>query len=323
MLKDQFGREFSYLRLSVTDKCNYRCQYCLPDGYQKPDMPVSELSAGEIIQLASAFVESGIEKIRVTGGEPSLRKDLLEILCRLKSIDGLKKLAVTTNGYRLLKDWQDWHRAGVDQINISIDSLNREKFTQITGHDHLPRILEAIGQISANTDIKLKVNAVLMKDLNQEDFSDFVEFVRGKNISVRFIEVMQTQHQATFFAEHHLRGTVLQDYLLENGWQLSIRNKSDGPALEYWHPNYQGRIGLIMPYSKDFCSSCNRLRLDHQGRMHLCLFADDALDLRAQLDLSQVELITYMQALLAQKTASHLLHKGDAGHTKNLSAIGG
>ncbi|WP_221793623.1 GTP 3',8-cyclase MoaA [Oceanobacter mangrovi] len=322
-LQDRFGRQFSYLRLSITDVCNFRCSYCLPDGYQKQSGP-EPLQLDEIQRLLAVFAQLGTRKVRITGGEPSVRKDLTEIIQLAANTDGIDQVALTTNGYKLAENIAAWHAAGLQQLNVSIDSLDAERFQQITGYSHLARIIEGIDQALA-LGLKVKVNAVLLKGFDQTELALFENWLKQTPVSVRFIELMQTGDQPVFFSEHHVRGEAIRQQLLDNGWSLRPRQPHDGPALEFSHPDYQGRFGLIMPYSKDFCSSCNRLRISSLGKLHLCLFGDQGHDLRQLLDGSHTsdELAAELQHLLGIKSETHYLHAGETGAMRHFAMLGG
>jgi cyclic pyranopterin phosphate synthase len=322
MLEDAIGRRFYYLRLSVTDVCNFRCTYCLPDGYQgKPDQ--SFLSLSEIRQTLIAFAALGTEKVRITGGEPGLRRDLPEIIDAAARTPGIRTVALTTNGYKLAERIAHWRQAGLSQLNVSIDTLDAAEFQSITGHDRLADILRGLDAAIAEG-LSVKVNAVLMRGL-PDQLTTFLSWLKAMPVTLRFIEVMETGDHSAFFREHHISGQSVKQQLLASGWHAVQRRRDAGPAEEFWHPDYQGRIGLIMPYSQDFCSSCNRLRISSTGKLHLCLFSDSGLDVRPwmQPDIPSTELQAQLAALLKHKAPSHLLHDGQTGGTQNLSIIGG
>lgn len=322
MLQDSLGRRFYYLRLSVTDVCNFRCTYCLPDGYQgKPEE--SFLSAHELEAASRAFVAMGTKKIRLTGGEPSLRKDFTEILSRLKGISGLETLAMTTNGYKLPQRIEGWAKAGLDQLNVSIDSLDPAEFHRITGHNRLEEVLEGIAE-AKSLGLKVKVNSVLMRGVN-DDLDATLNWLKTTPVTLRFIEVMETADQEVFFRQYHQSGSSIREQLLEKGWQPIIRGVAAGPAQEFWHPDYQGRIGLIMPYSKDFCSTCNRLRISSLGKLHLCLFSEQGIDIRPYLQpgVATDDLVAAVTGHVSTKVAGHRLVDHESGATANLSQIGG
>ena len=324
MLRDNFGREFHYLRLSITDVCNFRCSYCLPDGYEgKPDEAF--LSLDEIRRVCAAFGAAGTRKIRITGGEPSVRKDLTEIIRTVKATPGIEKVAITTNGYRLPKLIDQWADAGLDALNLSIDSLDPAVFQTITGHSRLHELLDGLDRAIALGIPTIKVNAVMLRGLNDNQLDPFLNWLKNKPITLRFIELMQTGDNSQFFAKHHIAGENLRLWLLDNGWSQALRSIDAGPAQEFYHSDYQGRIGLIMPYSKDFCSTCNRLRMDSTGKLHLCLFSDTGIDVRPLLksDDQREELIEFLANQLTDKKVSHFLQDGKSGGTRHLAMIGG
>lgn len=323
MLSDAFGRQFTYLRLSVTDVCNFRCQYCLPDGYQC-DRTRNEMSLEEIGRVATAFTQLGIQKIRLTGGEPSIRRDLVEIIARLRALDGLKTIALTTNGYKLPQKVSGWVEAGLDALNVSVDSLDARLFQSLTGHNRLREVLEGIDK-ALSLGLKVKVNSVLLRGWNDHQLDQFLAWIKDTPISIRFIELMQTSDNLAYFKRHHVSGALVRDKLYTLGWREVARSPTSGPAVEMVHPDYAGRIGLIMPYSPDFCRRCNRLRISSEGNLHLCLFASEGHSLRhfMQNDAQLSQLKAQILALLQRKSEGHQLHQGRTGMTKQLAMIGG
>ena len=323
MLTDNFGRRFSYLRLSITDVCNFSCTYCLPDGYQC-DQPRDFLSLCEIKRLTKAFSELGTEKIRITGGEPALRKDLPDIIRICKETPGIKKVAITSNGFKLTEHLPQWLDAGIDAINISIDSLDPRQFHAITGHDKLQTILDGIDMGLTDGRATIKVNTVLMRQYSGKDIQSYLDWIKDTPITLRFIELMQTGDNKEFFDAQHVQGSRIKQNLILDGWLPVIQTKSAGPAQEFYHPDYQGKVGLIMPCSKDFCNSCNRLRISSSGKLHLCLFGDEGLSLREQLQSDDiVPLQQQIVSLLDDKKATHFLHEKLTGATKHLAMLGG
>ena len=323
MLSDNFGRKFYYLRLSITDVCNFKCNYCLPDGYQC-DTDRDFLSLPEIKRIAKAFAELGTEKIRITGGEPSLRKDLPEIIRALKQTPGIKHVAITTNGYKLPEHLPAWLDAGIDSINISIDSFDPRQFHSITGHNKLEHILKGIDSAMLDGRATLKVNTVLMREFNGFELDNFQQWVKDKPVSLRFIELMETGDNKDFFNKQHVSGESIKQRLVSQGWLPAIRDKAAGPAQEFFHPDSLGKIGLIMPYSKDFCASCNRLRISSLGKLHLCLFGEQGLPLKDYLQSDDLTpLKQQVVALLADKKETHYLQENLTGATKHLAMLGG
>ncbi len=323
-LVDPFGRTFCYLRLSITDVCNFRCQYCLPNGYKR-QTEEPELSQSEIRRIIHAFSEVGVWKIRITGGEPTVRSDFLDIANTISSIPNIRKVALTTNAFRLAQLAKDIKRAGISAVNISIDSLNPEQFHQVTGKKMLDKVLAGVDE-ALNVGLSpIKVNVVLLKHINDHELDLFLDWVRYKPVSVRFIELMQTSDNKDYFNHHHLSASVIRDRLVGAGWVRAQRESGGGPAVEFKHPEYSGSIGLIAPYSKDFCASCNRLRITSRGALRLCLFGTANHPLRHLLksDSQKEELKEEIINLLYRKKASHFLHDGQVGNMANLSTVGG
>ncbi len=322
-LSDSFGRRFNYLRLSITDVCNFRCNYCLPDGYCSSEK-TDNLSLTEIHTLVSAFASMGTKKIRITGGEPSLRKDYIDIIECCKSIDGIETVALTTNGYRIDKDLKRLHAAGLDALNLSADSLDPDTFQLITGHKKLTKVLDAVDEAIALGISRVKLNAVLLREYNLRELRQFMAYVKSRPVSVRFIELMQTGDNEDFFTRQHVSGTAVQSVLEHEGWMQVMKRDDDGPAVAFRHPDYQGSIGLIMPYSKDFCQSCNRLRVSSAGNLHLCLFSESNIPLMRWLSTGDATLVAEkIQQYVSDKTQGHRLHEGFSGSTKQLAMIGG
>ncbi len=277
----------------------------------------------------SGFTDIGISKIRLTGGEPAVRKDFTAIINAVSKISQVKKIAFTTNGYNLKKYAREWFDAGAAAVNISVDSLNCEHFQKITSHNKLDLVLKGIEE-ALKVGFKVKINAVLLKGINDSEIADFIAFVKDKNITLRFIELMQTGDNLEYFTKHHISSEIVKNYLLENGWTGEIRQSSarcdDGPAANYQHANSLGKIGIIAPYSKNFCDSCNRLRVTSKGDLRLCLFGDKSHSLRPLLqEISQKELLQdKIKELLHIKTPSHFLNAGNSGGLiTNLSSLGG
>jgi cyclic pyranopterin phosphate synthase len=321
-LQDTLGRQFSYLRLSITELCNFRCGYCLPEGYQCQNK--NYLNLNEIKNLLMAFATLGIKKIRLTGGEPTLRKDFLAIAKIAMATPGIEKTTFTTNGYKLREQANNYFSAGFKEMTVSIDSLDPETFQKITGHNRLPDILKGI-EHAHQLGIKQKINVVLLKDLNDHEFLDFVAWIKNKPYTVRFIELMRTNTHEAYHQQHHISAQDFEKQLQDAQWQLTPRSITDGPAKTYAHPDYQGKIGFIAPYSKDFCQSCNRLRISSTGDLHLCLFSELGYCLRSllQKESQQDALKENILTLLSHKLPSHLLAENNSGALATFSTIGG
>ena len=328
ILKDSFGRKFPYIRLSISDVCNFKCGYCLPDGYKidKSDNR-SFLNIEEIGRLAKALSELGVSKIRLTGGEPTVRKDFFEIVKIIKKNSGIKKTVITTNGYRLDKIADNIKNSGLDGINISIDSLNADTFKKITGHDRLGEILKGIKNLQKLNFKNIKINAVLLKGVNdtEKDFNDWAEFIKNNEIDFRYIELMQTGDNLDYFNNYHVPAKKFTNYLNNNNWVIQTFGKDAGPSKNYLNPKFKGKFGVIAPYSKDFCKSCNRLRITAKGDLRLCLFGNTGINIRhlMQKDNQIEELKDLILKQLNFKKESHYLEIGETGLTKNLSTTGG
>lgn len=321
-LEDRFGRRFAYLRLSITDVCNFRCEYCLPDGYQ--GKPGGFLGRDEIRRLVAGFAEMGIRKLRITGGEPLVRRDVVELCGLARATPGIEKLALTTNGYRLAGIADALREAGLDAVNVSLDSLDPEGFERITGDRRHAEVMAGIDAALAAGIPTVKINTVLLAGLNDHELGDFMAFVRDRPVSVRFIELMRTADNGDYFQRRHVRNAEVGQRLHAAGWVPAEREATAGPAVEYTHPDYRGRIGLISPYAPGFCDGCNRLRVTARGGLRLCLFGQGTHDLRPLLQDDDPEpLKRETLAALFHKRASHFLEQGDYGDTAHLAAIGG
>jgi cyclic pyranopterin phosphate synthase len=309
----------------VTDACNFRCGYCLPNGYRLAPGAARVLGLDEIDRLLGGFAELGVEKVRLTGGEPTLRRDVVDIVARAAATPGIRQIGLTTNGYRLPTLAPRLKEAGLTQINVSVDSLSRSTFHGVTGWDSLHAVLDGIETCLGLGLRAVKVNAVLMRGVNDEALPDFLAWIKRAPISVRFIELMRTLDNRALFEAQHVPVSSLRDALLAEGFTASPRGPLDGPAVTYAHPEYRGTIGLIAPYGRDFCESCNRLRVSSRGDLHLCLFGKGGAPLRQFLgaDGARESLKEEVCRLLVGKAPAHGLRAGDAGATRNLSAIGG
>jgi len=324
MLHDRQGRSFPYLRLSVTDVCNFQCSYCLPNGYQGKHQQ-SFLSVAEIRRLVAAFAALGMWKIRITGGEPAVRRDLPEIIAIVATTPGVERIAITTNGWCLPQLIGRWHQAGLNALNVSIDSLDPRQFQAITGHDGLHEAVTGIDKALELGIEKVKVNAVLLKELNHRQLEAFLAWIKDKPITLRFIELMQTGENLAYFNEHHVRAEYIIHQLQEKGWEELARLPGAGPAREFTHASSLGRIGIIAPYAKDFCHTCNRLRVTSMGDLRLCLFGDAGASLRdlLQADEQQSALMERIRTQLGFKKDQHFLHQGNTGATPHLASCGG
>ena len=328
ILRDSFGRTFPYIRLSITDVCNFKCGYCLPNGYQIDKSDNRKfLHIDEIKRLAKALSELGVCKIRLTGGEPTVRKDFFDIVKILKNESGIKKVVITTNGYHLDQKAKLLLDSGLNGINISIDTLDRKTFKRVTGHDRLPEILSGIEKLQNSGFENIKVNAVLLNGINssEKDFEEWSKFIKNNKVDFRYIELMQTGDNLDYFNKYHVSANIFKDYLNKNKWIHQTLGRDAGPSLNYINPEFKGKFGIIAPYSKDFCKTCNRLRITSRGDLRLCLFGNTGISIRhlLQKDDQLEELKDLILKQLNFKKESHYLELGETGLTKNLSTTGG
>ena len=324
-LVDRFGRAFPYLRLSVIEACNFNCKYCLPLGYKPLAGRASYLEQDETARLLSGFAALGMRKVRFTGGEPSVRKELTALIAIAAATPGVDNVALTTNGTLLKRRMRAWRAAGLTALNVSVDSLDRQRFAEITGHDRLEELLGGIEIALSLGFASVKLNAVLLKDITDNQLPAWFDYLRDHPVTLRFIELMQTGDNLEYFRRNHVRAEVIERALCVQGWQALPRLVDAGPAREYSHPEFRGRIGIIAPYSREFCSGCNRLRVTAWGDLQLCLFGSVGIPLRPLLqhDDQYEELTAAIKSQLGLKQAGHSLHTGKTGMTQNLAAVGG
>jgi cyclic pyranopterin phosphate synthase len=326
-MSDNFGRSFPYIRLSITDVCNFKCGYCLPNGYFKAENKPGFLNLDEISNLVAAFTELGVSKIRITGGEPTVRKDFFEVLRNIKSEHKINNLVITTNGYKLNEIAEELIATGINGINISIDSLDRNKFKEITGKDRLPQILEGINILQNKGFKNIKVNAVLLKNVNDslEEFQNWERFINNNEIDFRYIELMQTGDNLEYFKKYHISASNFRKYIESTDWKEISQIRDAGPSINYVHSKLKGKFGIIAPYSKDFCITCNRLRITAKGELRLCLFGNTGANLRPYLQNQNQkdELVELILKQLRFKKESHYLETGNTGITPHLASIGG
>ncbi|HIH2289183.1 TPA: GTP 3',8-cyclase MoaA [Campylobacter jejuni] len=275
MLIDQFGRKINYLRISVTQRCNFRCLYCMPKipfDYQPQE---NLLSFEELFLFVKAAIDEGIEKIRITGGEPLLRKDLSIFIKMISDYKSDIDLAITTNGF-LLKDFaKDLKNAGLKRLNISLDTLDHKKAKTLAQKDVLDSVLSGIDE-ALNLDLKVKLNTVALKNLNDDELISLLEFAKSKKAQIRFIEFMENTH-AYGKLQGLKRDEIIQ--ILSQKYQIQLIKKDEkAPVSIYKADDYE--FGIIDPHSHEFCDSCNRIRLSAEGLLIPCLYFDEALSIK-------------------------------------------
>ncbi|WP_133014613.1 GTP 3',8-cyclase MoaA [Clostridium cuniculi] len=323
-MKDKFGREIDYLRVSVTDKCNLRCIYCMDEkdnSFLKND---EKLTDDEIYRIVKESSKLGIKKVRITGGEPLVRPDLVKLVSKINSIPGIEEIYLTTNGILLADMIDELAVNGLKGVNISLDSLNEERFNKLTRLGKLNKVLEAIDKAIA-LGIKVKLNTVIVNDINKDEIIDFVNITKEKEIDVRFIELMPIGIAINY------KGATNEDVLKvisENysDYEEVVRSKSGGPASYIKLKNAKGKIGFISAISNCFCEECNRIRLTPEGFLKQCLHFDYGIDLKSKLrtGITDKELRKLIYDNIYDKPEKHLfLEKSDHKELKFMNQIGG
>lgn len=286
-MRDHYDRDINYLRVSITDRCNLRCTYCRPKEGISLKGHADILRYEEILRVVSQAVKMGLIKVRLTGGEPLVRRGFVDFAADLKKIEGLQDISLTTNGILLAQYAEDIFRAGITRINISLDSLDKAKYFQITRGGNLDDVFHGIAAAEKAGFAPIKINTVLMKGFNDNEALDFARLALSKPFQVRFIEIMPVSEvsagrSADFLPTHQLLETINRRFRLEP--LAGKKNKSDGPARLYKMKDGPGEIGFINPVSDHFCSTCNRLRLTADGKLRACLLNDAEIDLREALN---------------------------------------
>jgi len=315
-LKDAFGRQIDYLRLSLTERCTLHCTYCRVDEGVCPK--IQELSADELILLAEAAVELGITRIRLTGGEPLLRKDLLQIVRGISSLSGLRDLSMTTNAQMLAEIAADLKEAGLDRLNISMDTLNADLFKELTGGS-LQKVLDGIqAAIAAGFD-PIKINVVLMRGVNDHELDDFIRLTSKYKVDVRFIEYMPIGNSN---GSERLRLNN-QELITARPWLIPVPPRFNGqPSSDYTYEGALGRVGFISPISHRFCSDCNRIRIMSDGSLRTCLGRDAEIPLREALAEGKDGLKQAISQAILQKPEHHRFDQ-EVLNGRNMSRIGG
>ena len=278
-LIDPFGRRVEYLRLSVTDKCNLRCFYCLPEGFRGFEEPEHWLRFDEIERVIGAFAELGVRRVRITGGEPLVRKDLPQLVGRLAGLRGVDDLSLSTNATLLARHAEDLKQAGIARINVSLDSLRPERFEKITG-GQLEPVLEGLMAAKAAGFAPIKLNMLALRDINDDEFEAMVEFCLEHDFTLRFIETMPVGSTGRNASEHYLDLETVKRQLAERFDLVPGVMPGGGPARYVQVRGTDLRIGFITPISQHFCATCNRVRLAVDGTLYLCLGQDHKFELR-------------------------------------------
>ena len=328
---DQYNRNINYLRVSVTDRCNLRCKYCMPKDGLSQIGHNDILRYEEMLRVIRAGVGLGISKVRITGGEPLVRRGVVDFIARLKSIPGLADISLTTNGVLLEQFAEDLFNAGIRRINVSLDSLNKEKYAAITRGGDLNAVLAGIREADRVGFAPIKINTVAIKGFNDDEILTFAAHTIDKPYQIRFIELMPLghvggDHHSNYLSNDVVMGIILQAYPLTavNGQT----NEVDGPARLYRIAGGQGSIGFISPVSRHFCHACNRLRLTADGHLRACLLLDEEVDLKGPLrdGCSDGELEDLMRQAITRKPRGHTMIKEERHLRKcmkEMATIGG
>ncbi|MGH8164872.1 MAG: GTP 3',8-cyclase MoaA, partial [Rhodanobacteraceae bacterium] len=284
VLADQFKRQITYLRVSVTDKCNLRCIYCMPES-GLPWLPKAEiLTYEEIVALVRIAASVGVRSIRLTGGEPLVRRDLHRLVREIAAIDGIDDIALSTNALLLAEQVESLARAGLTRVNVSLDTLRSDRFEAIARRPGLERTLAGIDAAIAHGLAPLKLNCVVMRGQNDDEIADFAALTRTRPIYVRFIEVMPVEENAALQRDAYVSADEILERIRAIGEIApSLGPGGNGPARYFAFDGAPGAVGVISPLSHDYCERCNRVRLTADGKLRLCLFGDYEIDLRTPL----------------------------------------
>jgi cyclic pyranopterin phosphate synthase len=328
-LRDAHNRTIRDLRISLTDRCNFRCFYCLPNGEPPLARKETILTFEEIGEISEIFVSLGIEKIRLTGGEPMLRRNIEQLISRLSALKpDLKDLALTTNGFAIPQRAAELRSAGLDRITISLDSLDRENFKKITGVDSLQNVLDSIRAAKKAGFEPIKINAVIVRGRNDHELPEFARFARDENVSMRFIEFMPLDSGHEWQRELVVSGKEIFGRINEI-FPLELRSTSrgSGTAWNYLFADGSGgEIGIIAPVTEMFCGACSRIRLTADGQIRTCLFSTAEYDLRdvVRRGAARGEIVEFIEDAVSKKEARHHINDTDfVPASRTMSFIGG
>ena len=328
-LRDAYGRTIRDLRISLTDRCNFRCFYCLPNGEPPLARKATILTFEEIVYLSEIFVSLGVEKIRLTGGEPMLRRNIEALVAKLSKLKPqLKDLALTTNGFDIPKKAEALKAAGLDRMTISLDTLDTQRFREITGSDSLEEVFQAIEAAKQHGFAPVKINAVIVRGVNDDELVDFARFARTNDVEMRFIEYMPLDSGHDWSREKVVSGREI--YRKINAvFPLKLKSEDRGSetAWKYLFADGEpGGIGIIAPVTEMFCGQCSRIRLTADGQIRTCLFSTVEHDLRDYLrsGASRPELVSFIEAVTLKKEPSHRINEPDfIPASRTMSFIGG
>lgn len=326
-MKDRFGRELTYLRISVVDRCNLRCLYCMPAHGAGFEAWSELLTAEEIHELTQVFAELGIQKVRLTGGEPLVRPDVTEIVARIRAIPEIQEMAMSSNGVFLKGRARRLKEAGVNRINISLDTLRRDRFQEISRMDRLREVLEGIDEALECGLTPVKLNTVLMRGINEDEILDLVRFAIERSIEIRFIELMPTNGLVQLDSKERFLSCEEAKEEIEKAYGLiPVDAYLSSPAQVFTVEGTEARVGFISPISNYFCARCNRLRLKANGAMKTCLHGKEDLDLKALLrsGASREQIKRQIEEVVWIRPEQHFLNVPQVKHNDfQMSHVGG
>lgn len=326
MLIDADARRITYLRVSVTANCNLACAYCLPHGKHGFLPHENFLSADDFVRIVSVFADLGVERVRITGGEPLLRKDILEIVGGIRALPGVREVVLSTNGMLLEKLAEPLRAAGISGVNVSVDSLDPDIFRTMTAGGDLHRVLAGLEKAIEVGMRPIKINTVILRGVNEEDIERCADLSTRYPVVVRFIELMPTgdnheEHGARYVSNDEVRARLRAD----GAWRETVVSERAGPARYFSRGDGKGTIGFVSPLSHNFCSNCNRLRLTAKGELRTCLFASDDIALAPHLAAPdwRARIEATIQDALRTKAPSHYLNEGRWGNMISFVNVGG
>ena len=326
-MTDNFGRNIDYIRISVTDRCNLRCVYCMPEEGVESITHNEILKFDEILRICNILAKNGLKKVKITGGEPLVRRGVANLIKQIKDIDGIESVTITTNGVLLTEQYHNLVGAGVDSITVSLDTVDKEKYEKLTRRDELARVLKGIDLAQKANQTQLKINSVPANGLDEKEIISLVQFAKDYETDVRFIEVMPIGSGSQFetVTEDDIKRVIEKHF----GKLTSYNQKrGNGPSVHYSLDGFKGKIGFISAVSHKFCDKCNRVRLTADGHLKACLQFEAGLDLKPCLrsDATDKELEELLLKGISNKPQSHRFDEKDYFNEKehrNMSQIGG
>ncbi|WP_461204681.1 GTP 3',8-cyclase MoaA [Clostridium sp. DL1XJH146] len=317
---DKYEREIDYVRISITDRCNFRCQYCMPEKGIEKKSHDEILRFEEIITLIKTLTKLGIKKIRFTGGEPLVAKNITELIYRTSKIEGIEDIAITTNGSLLEEMAEELFKAGLKRVNVSLDTLDEKKFKDITRGGNLKQVLRGIDKCLDIGMTPVKINTVLIKGFNDDEINDLISLTKDKAISVRFIELMPIGEGKQYYDN----GMITAGEVIEKlDGLIPVKTNKVSTAVLYSKKGYKGTIGFISPLSCKFCDECNRIRVTSIGTIKPCLHSKEEIDIKPFLE-NEIELYEELKKTIFNKPKEHFLNEEKVTRTmRKMNQIGG